>query len=410
MTNVNLASVNNDSPNRLVNSSVGEIPSGLPSGFPLAPGAWLGMLGGGQLGRMFCMAAHAMGFKVLVLDPDKDSPAGRVADRHICADYLDDSALAELARVCPAVSTEFENVPAAALERLAKKRFVSPTAACVAIAQDRIAEKKFFNDAGIATAPYAAIESANIIPSLDLVIYPGILKTARMGYDGKGQVRVASRVELAMAWANLKQVPCVVEKRLDLAKELSVVVVRGANGETRAYPPAENIHVDGILARSIHPARIDSALTTRAVDSAIALAKAMQYVGVLCIEFFVLRDGSLVVNEMAPRPHNSGHYSIDACYCSQFEQQVRAMSGLPLGSTELHSPAVMLNLLGDVWHTSSQKQEPDWAAVLSEPKAKLHLYGKESARAGRKMGHITVLGPEAETIANRLSKHLGLPA
>jgi 5-(carboxyamino)imidazole ribonucleotide synthase len=376
----------------------------LPAGLPLLPGSWLGMLGGGQLGRMFCMEAHALGYKVCVVDPDKNSPAGNIADRHICADYLDDAALTELARLCPAITTEFENVPAAALERLAKKRFVSPSAACVAIAQDRIAEKKFFNDAGIATAPYAAIESANIIPSLDLIMYPGILKTARMGYDGKGQVRVASRLELAMAWANLKQVPCVVEKRLDLAKELSVVVVRGADAQTVAYPPSENIHVEGILARSIHPARVDATLATKAVDSAKALANAMQYVGVLCIEFFVLGDGSLVVNEMAPRPHNSGHYSIDACYCSQFEQQVRAMAGLPLGSTELHSPAVMLNILGDAWANG----EPNWAFVLRHPTAKLHLYGKQAARPGRKMGHITVVGADAQQVADAIALHLKL--
>jgi 5-(carboxyamino)imidazole ribonucleotide synthase len=390
----------------LMQALMPQVQTDLPQGLPLPPGSWLGMLGGGQLGRMFCMAAHALGYKVCVVDPDKNSPAGVIADLHLCADYLDEAALTELARLCPAITTEFENVPAAALERLAKKRFVSPSATCVAIAQDRIAEKKFFNDAGIATAPYAAIESAQIIPSLDLIMYPGILKTARLGYDGKGQVRVSSRVELALAWGNLKQVPCVVEKRLDLAKELSVVVVRGADGTTVAYPPSENIHVGGILARSIHPAQVKDGLARQAIESATALANAMQYVGVLCIEFFVLGDGSLVVNEMAPRPHNSGHYSIDACYCSQFEQQVRAMAGLPLGGTQLHSAAVMLNLLGDAWANG----EPDWAFVLKYPNAKLHLYGKEAARPGRKMGHITLLGDQAKEVADAIAQHLKLGA
>lgn len=379
----------------------------LPPNGPVLPGAWLGMLGGGQLGRMFTQAAHSLGYQVCVLDPDKDSPAGRIADKHLCADYIDESALAELARLCSAISTEFENVPAIALEKLGARKITAPAAQCVAIAQDRIAEKQFFSDAGVATAPYVIVQSANIFNTLDPNLYPGILKTARLGYDGKGQVRVATKTELAMAWANLKQVPCVLEKRLDLVKELSVVVVRGFDGQVVAYPAAQNIHKDGILAVSTHPANAPEA--QQAVEAAKILVTHMNYVGVLCIEFFVLADGALVVNEMAPRPHNSGHYSIDACYCSQFEQQVRALCGLPLGSTQLHSPAVMLNVLGDAWFTKGpEASEPDWSLVLRYSEAKLHLYGKRSARKGRKMGHITILGPQAAEIAQAISGDLKL--
>jgi 5-(carboxyamino)imidazole ribonucleotide synthase len=379
----------------------------LPPNGPVLPGSWLGMLGGGQLGRMFTQAAHNLGYQVCILDPDKDSPAGRIADKHLCTDYTDEAGLSELARLCSAVSTEFENVPAIALEKLAAKKITAPAAQCVAIAQDRIAEKQFFTDAGVSTAPYVVVQSANVFSTLDPDLYPGILKTARMGYDGKGQVRVATKTELAMAWANLKQVPCVLEKRLQLNKELSVVVVRGFDGQVVAYPAAENVHKDGILAISTHPTTANEA--TRAIEAAKTLVQHMNYVGVLCIEFFVLDNGALVVNEMAPRPHNSGHYSIDACYCSQFEQQVRALCGLPLGSTELHSPAVMLNVLGDAWFKNGpEAKEPDWSAVLRHPEAKLHLYGKHTPRRGRKMGHITVLGPQAAPISQSISSALAL--
>jgi 5-(carboxyamino)imidazole ribonucleotide synthase len=376
---------------------------------PLAPGSWLGMLGGGQLGRMFCFEAHSLGYKVCVLDPDKQSPAGAVADKHIYADYLDPIALKQLADLCQAVTTEFENVPAAALEQLAARVIVSPAAACVTTAQNRIAEKAFFKQAGIACAPYVVIESATDLAKVTPGYLPGILKSARLGYDGKGQIKVASQMELVYGWHTLKQTPCVLEKRLDLAQELSVLVARGFDGAMAVFPVAQNVHHNGILAKSVHPAPVSAGLFEQATQAAKAIAQTLNYVGLLCIEFFVLADGSLVANEMAPRPHNSGHYTIDACWASQFEQQVRAMAGLPLASTHQHSCAVMLNLLGDAWLVNGTACEPDWAFVLKHPQAKLHLYGKTEPRLGRKMGHITIVGDQAQAIADSVSQHLRLP-
>lgn len=364
---------------------------------PILPGAWLGMLGGGQLGRMFCFAAQSMGYKVCVLDPDARCPAGAVADRHICADYEDAAALADLAAQCAAVSTEFENVPARALDFLAQKTRVSPVGHCVAIAQDRIAEKRFIESCGVPVAPHIAIESADALAALDdaalNAVLPGILKTARLGYDGKGQVRVATPVEVRTAHAAVKSVPCVLEKRLALSLEVSVLLVRGSDGLMVTYPLAQNVHANGILATTTVPAPdATAALCDAARDAARAIAAELDYVGVLCVEFFVLQNGSLVVNEMAPRPHNSGHYTIDACAASQFEQQVRAMARLPLGDVRQHSPAVMLNLLGDAWFDGDRPITPRWDAVVALPSARLHLYGKEDARPGRKMGHITFAG------------------
>jgi len=358
------------------------------------------MLGGGQLGRMFCFAAQSMGYRVCVLDPDPRCPAGAVADRLIVADYRDETALAELAALCPAVSTEFENVPAQSLDFLANSTTVSPAGRCVAIAQDRVAEKRFIESCGVPVAPHLVIESNEALAAIgDAAIQsvlPGILKTARLGYDGKGQVRVNTVAEAREAYAALGGVPCVLEKRLALAFEVSVLSARGADGSVATYPLAQNVHIDGILATTTVPAPDAApALADAARAAAATIASQMDYVGVLCVEFFILKDGSLVANEMAPRPHNSGHYTIDACAASQFEQQVRAMSGLPLGETRQHSPAVMLNLLGDVWFegvAKDQPRTPAWADVAALPSARLHLYGKEDARVGRKMGHITFAG------------------
>lgn len=385
---------------------------------PLAPLSWLGLLGGGQLGRMFAQAAQSLGYRVCVLDPDPLSPAAAVADRHLCAAYSDETALAELAALCPAVTTEFENVPAASLDFLAARVVVSPEGASVAIAQDRIAEKAFVRGCGIATAPYAEIHSIDDCARAAASLFPGILKAARLGYDGKGQVRVANAAELARAFVELGQVACVLEKRVDLHSEVSVLLARGFDGETVTWPIACNVHRDGILFSSTVPADLDSALAERVVAQARAIASAMTYVGVLCIEFFVLRDGSVCVNEMAPRPHNSGHWTLDASLTSQFEQQARVLAGLPLGDTRALAPAMMLNLLGDLWFASSQgagpAREPDWARVLRElPQAKLHLYGKAQPRPGRKMGHLTVVADEpraAQEAASRASGLLGLGA
>jgi 5-(carboxyamino)imidazole ribonucleotide synthase len=364
---------------------------------PIAPGAWLGLLGGGQLGRMFCMAAQSLGYKVCVLDPGADSPAGAVADDHLRADYLDETALTELARRCRAATTEFENVPAAALEFLARRCVVSPDAASVAIAQDRIAEKRFLAASGIGVAPHAVIAGEDDFDRLEAQLLPGILKSARLGYDGKGQAPVGSAAEARAAWRAMGRVPCVLEQRLALALELSVVVARARDGAVTTFPVAENEHRGGILAVSVVPARVSEALAQRARAAAVAVAQAMNYVGVLCVEFFVLADGSLLANEIAPRPHNSGHYSIDACVSSQFDEQARVLAGQPLGDACLLAPAVMLNVLGDAWFEGELRREPDWPAVLAVPGARLHLYGKSDARRGRKMGHVTCLAPTLPT-------------
>ena len=374
-------------------SVVGVTRRSQPAAPTIPPGTWLGLLGGGQLGRMFCMAAQSLGFRVLVLDPGNDSPAGSVADRHLAADYLDPPSLAALRALCVAATTEFENVPAAALEFLARELRVTPGAASVAIAQDRIREKTFLSAHGFAVAPFAVLNSATDVAAVDDALLPGIVKSARFGYDGKGQVRVATNVEVGAAFEAM-QGPAVLERLIDLAAELSVIVARDDAGNVVSWPVAENRHRGGILDVSILPARIDSALADEARAIATAVAAALEYRGVLCVELFVTREERLLVNEIAPRPHNSGHYTIDACVTSQFEQQARILAALPLGDTAQHTPAVMLNLLGDIWFDAgaAEPREPDWTRVLAHPRAKLHLYGKREPRRGRKMGHVTCLG------------------
>ncbi|CAG1017565.1 5-(carboxyamino)imidazole ribonucleotide synthase [Burkholderiaceae bacterium] len=380
----------------------------------IAPGATLGVMGGGQLGRMFVHAAQQMGYFTAVLDADAASPAGLVAQHHIRADYLDAGGLAELAQLSAAITTEFENVPASALATLARSRPVAPAAAAVSICQDRAAEKAHFAACGVPCAPHALIETPEQLAAVGDDLLPGILKTARLGYDGKGQARVRSRADLAAAWAALQHAPCVLEKMLPLAYEVSVIVARSAQGQVVHFPLQQNLHRDGILAVTQVPAPdVTAAVQLRAVDAAERIASAMGYVGVLCVEFFVLADGAVVANEMAPRPHNSGHYSIDACDVSQFELQVRAMTGAPLVAPRLHSPAVMLNLLGDLWFREGGEREvaPPWREVLALPGTHLHLYGKTSARPGRKMGHLTVTASSAEqarATALQASQLLGL--
>ncbi len=382
---------------------------------PIVPGGWLGLLGGGQLGRMFCMAAQSLGYRVAVLDPGRESPAGSVADRHICADYLDPQGLSALREACRAATTEFENVPAAALEFLARDLRVTPGAASVAIAQDRISEKTFLSGSGFAVAAFAVLRDDADVAHFASALLPGIVKSARLGYDGKGQLRVATRDEVAAAFAAMGRTACVLEKRIELERELSVVVARSDGGETATWPVAENRHRDGILDVSIAPARIGADLAARARETATAVADALDYRGVLCVEMFVATDGSLLVNEIAPRPHNSGHYTIDACVTSQFEQQARVLAALPLGDTSQHTPAVMVNLLGDIWFQDEGQRaprEPDWRRVLAHPAAKLHLYGKRDARRGRKMGHVTCLGgtlDEAHATARAIRRELRIP-
>ena len=354
----------------------------------------LGVMGGGQLGRMFVHAAQQLGFRTAVLDPDATSPAGLVAHAHVQAEYLDEAGLQALADTADAITTEFENVPAEALRRLAERRPVAPSGDAVAVCQDRAAEKAHFVGCGVPVAPHAVIADEATLAAVSDDLLPGILKTARMGYDGKGQIRVADRAALEAGWAELGRVTCVLEKRLPLAFEVSVIVARGRDGRVVAFPLQQNLHRDGILAVTTVPAPAGTpALEAEAIGCAARIAADLGYVGVLCIEFFILEDGSLVANEMAPRPHNSGHHTIDSCDLSQFDLQVRAMAGLPLAKPRLHSPIVMLNLLGDLWFDAADAERtPDWAAVLALPGANLHLYGKASARRGRKMGHLTITG------------------
>ncbi|WP_295552568.1 5-(carboxyamino)imidazole ribonucleotide synthase [Limnohabitans sp. Rim8] len=365
--------------------------------------ATLGVMGGGQLGRMFVQAAQAMGYFTAVLDPDAASPAGLVSHHHIQTDYLDEQGLAQLMQRCAAITTEFENVPAPALLTLGAHRPVAPASESVAIAQDRAAEKAHFVRCGVPVAPHAVIETAAQFAAVGEDLLPGILKTSRLGYDGKGQIRVKTREALAAAWAELKGVPCVLEKMLPLQAECSVIVARGADGQMVNFPVQLNLHRDGILAvTSVYEGAVPVDVAAQAVAATRAIAEGLHYVGVLCVEFFLLEGGQLVVNEMAPRPHNSGHYTMNACDQSQFDLQVRTLAGLPLTKPRQHSPAIMLNLLGDLWPevtpTGKGPTNPPWAQVLALPGTHLHLYGKLSARPGRKMGHLNITGPTPEAV------------
>jgi 5-(carboxyamino)imidazole ribonucleotide synthase len=352
----------------------------------ILPGATLGLLGGGQLGRMFTVAARTLGYRVTVLDPDPHSPAAEFATAHLDTPYTDPGSLDALARTCAAVTTEFENAPAEALDALATRTIVRPRGDSVAVAQDRAREKGFFRDHGFPVGAFAVVRSpADSDAAIAAVGFPALLKTARMGYDGKGQARVGSREELDEALARWKGVPCVLEALLALEREVSVILARDEQGRVEVFPVAENSHARGVLDMTIAPARIPEALAQEATALAGRLAAELDYVGVLAVEMFVV-GGRLLLNEIAPRPHNSGHYTIDGCRTSQFEQQVRVLCGLPLGDPSLHTPSVMVNLLGDIW----REGEPRWDAVLRHPGAHLHLYGKREARPGRKMGHVTV--------------------
>ncbi len=361
---------------------------------PILPPAMLGILGGGQLGRMFAVAAKTMGYRVTVLDPDPNAPAAEFADRHLCAPFDDQAALDELAK-CAAVTTEFENVNADAMRFLAQHTRVSPSGDCVAIAQNRIQEKAWIQKAGLQTAPYQAVCKPEDIGEASTALLPGILKTATLGYDGKGQIRVKTPAELHAAFAELGGVACVLEKMVDLRGEISVVVCRLNSDNVQTFDPAENIHENGILAYSIVPARFSADVQQQARQMARRLADELDYVGVLAVEMFVVGDThELVVNEIAPRPHNSGHHTIDACAANQFQQQVRLMCGLPPADTRLLSACCMANILGDVWGANGE--EPNWLPLQNHPTNHLHQYGKKSARKGRKMGHFTVLAADSD--------------
>ncbi|HEX3234556.1 MAG TPA: 5-(carboxyamino)imidazole ribonucleotide synthase [Gemmatimonadales bacterium] len=357
----------------------------------ILPGATVGVLGGGQLGRMFVLQARTMGYRVVVLDPDPQSPAGQVADRQIMAAYTDEAALAELAASCAAVTTEFENVPAATLRELGRTCVVRPSERTVAIAQDRIEEKGFLEREGFATARYQPVRNAAELPAaLELVGTPALLKASRFGYDGKGQALVEKPEDAARAFAQLGGVACVLEERVVLETELSVVLARGGDGVAVAFPVGENRHRDGILETTVVPARVSARLAREARELACAVAQRMDYSGVLGVEMFVANGGRLLVNEMAPRPHNSGHYTIDACSIDQFELQLRTLCGLPLEEPRLLSPVAMINLLGDLWMGGT----PRWEEAFRRPGVRLHLYGKAAPRPGRKMGHLNCLAED----------------
>ena len=359
----------------------------------ILPDAMLGVLGGGQLGRMFALRARVMGYRVAVLDPDPASPAGQVADCHLRASYDDRDALDRMAATCSAVTTEFENVPATTLERLARVVPVRPSPAVVAVAQDRITEKRFLAERGFATAPFGPVhDEASLRDARDVVPLPALLKTSRLGYDGKGQAPVEQPDQALHAFERLGRVPCVLEELLALDRELSVVLARGADGAVAAFPVGENRHRNGILETTVVPARIPAALAQEACDLAASVAAALDYVGVLGVELFVAGGERLFVNELAPRPHNTGHWTLDACSADQFEQQVRTLCELPLAEPRLLSPVAMVNLLGDLW----QNGTPRWIEAFRRPGVRLHLYGKAEPRPGRKMGHLNCLATDPD--------------
>lgn len=364
----------------------------------IAPGAWLGVLGGGQLGRMFAMAAHGLGYRVAVVDPDPECPAAGAADRLFCSALDDRAAWRELARLCAGVTVETENAPAAALRYLARRVRVAPGADALEITQNRAAEKRFLAAKGFPVTPFQILEKQEDLTAPGVAaLLPGLLKASRFGYDGRGQVPVETPEDLSQAFAQLGGA-CVLEQRLELAAELSVILARGGDGSVAVHPVPLNRHVAGILDLSLAPAPIAAPVRRNAVAQAKRIANALDYRGVLCVEFFLLEEGRLLVNEIAPRPHNSGHFTIDACRTSQFEQQVRVLAGLPLGDSGMllaNGGAAMLNLLGDAW----AGEAPRWERILSDPLARLHLYGKRVPRSGRKMGHITCIAESIETAA-----------
>lgn len=355
----------------------------------LYPGATLGVLGGGQLGRMFVSSARTMGYRSVVFDPSSDSPAGRIAEHHLCAQFLDKKALFDFATLCDAITLEFENVPVEAVEYLQKRVRVFPSAKALSMTQDRIVEKTFLNQLNIATTPFYAIkEGHDLVAAFESMASPLVLKTARFGYDGKGQCVVETLQQAQQFFEKVKRVPCIAETRLALAAEVSVVIARAHDGNSVLFPVSENLHDNGILHLAAVPARINSNLEAQVCDSAKRIADAMDYIGVMAAEFFITDSDELFVNELAPRPHNTGHYTIDVCTSSQFEQQVRMMCGLPLAHSDCARPVVMVNLLGDLWHNG----DPQWQVLLSEPSLKLHLYDKSEPRPGRKMGHFCLVG------------------
>ena len=369
---------------------------------PILPGSTLGVLGSGQLGRMFAIAARRLGYRVHVFSPDDDTPTGQVADVEVRASYDDLDAVAAFARGVDVVTFEFENVPAATAETCAKHAPVRPGGQVLHTTQNREREKTFLAKRGIPVTPFRAVASTQALSKAVAELgAPAVLKTAAWGYDGKGQVKIgAAPGDAEAAWDKLGRVACVLEAFIGFERELSVIGVRGVDGEFAHFGPVDNAHANHILDVTRAPAEVPAKVADEAVAITREVLESLEVVGVLCVEFFLAPHGKLMVNELAPRPHNSGHYTIDACVSDQFEQQVRAICGLPLGSTKQHGPAAMANLLGDVWPTGGG--EPDWAAALAGGDVKLHLYGKREARPGRKMGHLTALGKDGDDAVRRV--------
>jgi 5-(carboxyamino)imidazole ribonucleotide synthase len=365
----------------------------------IGPGAALGVLGGGQLGRMFTIAARRMGYRVHTFSPEQDTPTGQLADVEVVAPYDDLDALRAFARQVQVVTFEFENVPSDAVEAIEECAPVRPSGAALHVAQQRAREKSFLADRGIPTAPFARATTLDELwDSVATVGTPAVIKTAAFGYDGKGQHKVSSQADVGHIWTAIGRQEAVVEQFVSLQAEISVIAARGLDGDIREYPPFENRHTNHILDLTTAPASIPPAVAARASEITRTILEELQYVGVLCVEFFLSTDGELLVNELAPRPHNSGHLTFDAAVTSQFEQQVRAICGLALGSTEMARPAAMANLLGDLWEDG----EPNWAAACRFPDVKLHLYGKAEPRAGRKMGHLTATGRTVSEAQDRV--------
>lgn len=369
---------------------------------PVLPGASIGVLGSGQLGRMFAIAARRMGYRVHTYSPGYDTPTGQVADLEVDGPYEDLDAVTRFAAGVAVVTFEFENVPAATAAAAAKAAAVRPSGEVLHVTQHRLREKTYLAQHGFPVTPYRAVRSlAELEAGLVELGYPALLKTAGWGYDGKGQVRIAGPGDAAAAWQTLAASgEAVLEAFVHYEREVSVVAARGHDGQVVDFGVIENHHVGGILDISLAPARISAACERRAREITRAVLEALGVVGVLCVEFFALPGGELLINELAPRPHNSGHLTFDACVTSQFEQQLRAVCGLPLGATDLLRPAAMANLMGEQW----QRGEPRWAEALALPDVKLHLYGKSDPRPGRKMGHLTALGASAEAAAQRVNE------
>jgi 5-(carboxyamino)imidazole ribonucleotide synthase len=365
-------------------------------GKPFLPGTTIGVMGGGQLGRMFAIAARPMGYRVHTFSPDKDGPTAQFSDDATAASYHDEEAVTKFAREIDVLTFEFENIPAATIEWASRDQIVRPRGEVLLITQNRLREKEFLSGSGFPVAPFRRVANARDLTSaIKAIGLPAILKGAAFGYDGKGQQRIDPGTNLADVWKGRGDEVCVLESVIDFEKEISVIVARGPDGAIAVFPVCENIHRNHILDVTLAPARIDRRIATAACELAGAVAVRLDLVGLLAVEMFLQPDGGLIINELAPRPHNSGHWTIEGCVTSQFEQHVRAVCGLPLGATTLLRPSAMVNLLGDVWSGG----DPNWTGALAEPNVHLHLYGKRQPRPGRKMGHLTAVGPTVDAAA-----------